>query len=143
MCTLATDYRVQAISIHIHENSRRGYNDRSLNTNELVWNAQLSHSFLRGKVLTLSLQLYDILRQQSNLSRAIDALQRNDTKYNSVNSYAMLHVIYRLNIFGGKNGGEHRPDFGPPDGRRGGRRGGPGGFDGGRPPRGGFGGPMM
>lgn len=132
-----------SLATDIHENSRRGYNDRSLNTNELVWNAQLSHSFLRGKVLTLSLQLYDILRQQSNLSRAIDALQRNDTKYNSVNSYAMLHVIYRLNIFGGKNGGEHRPDFGPPDGRRGGRRGGPGGFDGGRPPRGGFGGPMM
>ncbi len=132
-----------SLATDIHENSRRGYNDRSLNTNELVWNAQFSQAFLRSKALTLSLQFYDILRRQSNLSRTIDAMQRSDTEYNSINSYAMLHVIYRLNIFGGKNGGEHRPDFGPPDGRRGGRRGGPGGFGGGRPPRGGFGGPMM
>ncbi|ETD19960.1 MULTISPECIES: TonB-dependent receptor [Prevotellaceae] len=132
-----------SLATDIHENSRRGYNDRSLNTNELVWNAQFSHAFLRSKALTLSLQFYDILRRQSNLSRTIDAMQRSDTEYNSINSYAMLHVIYRLNIFGGKSGGEHRPDFGPPDGRRGGRRGGPGGFGGGRPPRGGFGGPMM
>lgn len=132
-----------SLATDIHENSRRGYNDRSLNTNELVWNAQFSQAFLRSKALTLSLQFYDILRRQSNLSRTIDAMQRSDTEYNSINSYAMLHVIYRLNIFGGKNGGEHRPDFGPPDGRRGGRRGGPGGFGGGRPPRGGFGRPMM
>lgn len=132
-----------SLATDIHENSRRGYNDRSLNTNELVWNAQFSQAFLCSKALTLSLQFYDILRRQSNLSRTIDAMQRSDTEYNSINSYAMLHVIYRLNIFGGKNGGEHRPDFGPPDGRRGGRRGGPGGFGGGRPPRGGFGGPMM
>ncbi|WP_315578064.1 TonB-dependent receptor [Hoylesella oralis] len=132
-----------SLATDIHENSRRGYNDRSLNTNELVWNAQFSQAFLRSKALTLSLQFYDILRRQSNLSRTIDAMQRSDTEYNSINSYAMLHVIYRLNIFGGKSGGEHRPDFGPPDGRRGGRRGGPGGFGGGRPPRGGFGGPMM
>ncbi|EFZ36787.1 hypothetical protein HMPREF0663_11700 [Hoylesella oralis ATCC 33269] len=132
-----------SLTTDIHENSRRGYNDRSLNTNELVWNAQFSQAFLRSKALTLSLQFYDILRRQSNLSRTIDAMQRSDTEYNSINSYAMLHVIYRLNIFGGKSGGEHRPDFGPPDGRRGGRRGGPGGFGGGRPPRGGFCGPMM
>lgn len=132
-----------SLATDIHENSRRGYNDRSLNTNELVWNAQFSQAFLRSKALTLSLQFYDILRRQSNLSRTIDAMQRSDTEYNSINSYAMLHVIYRLNIFGGKSGGEHRPDFGPPDGRRGGRRGGPGGFGGGRPPRGGFCGPMM
>ena len=82
--------------------SRRGYNDSSMNTDEFVWNAQLSQGFLKGKPLTIMLQFYDILRQQSTFSRAISATSRTDTEYNAVNSYAMLHVVYRLNLFGGK-----------------------------------------
>ena len=113
-------------------NSRRGYNDSSMNTDEFVWNAQLSQGFLKGKPLTIMLQFYDILRQQSTFSRAISATSRTDTEYNAINSYAMLHVIYRLNLFGGK------------DARRGGPEGpgGPGGRPNfhGRPFNGGFGG---
>ena len=98
--------------------SRRGYNDSSMNTDEFVWNAQLSQSFLKGKPLTLMLQFYDLLHQQSTFSRAISATSRTDTEYNAINSYAMLHVVYRLNLFGGKQarqggpGGDGpRPDF--------------------------------
>ena len=83
-------------------NSRRGYNDSSMNTDEFVWNAQLSQGFLKGKPLTIMLQFYDLLRQQSTFSRAISATSRMDTEYNAINSYAMLHVVYRLNLFGGK-----------------------------------------
>ena len=36
------------LSTNMNMNSRRGYNDAAMNTNELIWNAQLSHSFLRG-----------------------------------------------------------------------------------------------
>ena len=125
-----------SLSSDIHQNSRRGYNDSSMNTNELVWNLQLSQSFLKGNALTVSLQFYDILRNQSNFSRVINAMQRSDTQYNSINSYAMLHAVYRINLFGGKSKGAARPD-------RPGRPGGDGprgnGF-GGRPFRGGFGG---
>lgn len=99
-------------------NSRRGYNDSSMNTDEFVWNAQLSQGFLKGKPLTIMLQFYDILRQQSTFSRAISATSRTDTEYNAINSYAMLHVVYRLNLFGGKEarqGGSGGP--GGPDGR--------------------------
>ena len=98
--------------------SRRGYNDSSMNTDEFVWNAQLSQGFLKGKPLTIMLQFYDILRQQSTFSRAISATSRTDTEYNAINSYAMLHVVYRLNLFGGKQarqggpgGPGGRPDF--------------------------------
>ena len=98
--------------------SRRGYNDSSMNTDEFVWNAQLSQGFLKGKPLTVMLQFYDILRQQSTFSRAISATSRTDTEYNAINSYAMLHVIYRMNLFGGKQarqggpgGSGGRPDF--------------------------------
>ena len=98
--------------------SRRGYNDSSMNTDEFVWNAQLSQSFLKGKPLTIMLQFYDILRQQSTFSRAISATSRTDTEYNAVNSYAMLHVVYRLNLFGGKQARQGGPGGpGGPGGR--------------------------
>ena len=117
--------------------SRRGYSDASMNTDEFVWNAQLSQGFLKGKPLTVMLQFYDLLHQQSTFSRAISSVSRTDTEYNAINSYAMLHVVYRMNLFGGKDarkgnreeGSGGRPDFrgrpfngmgrpmGPPPGR--------------------------
>ena len=131
-----------SLTTNLNMQSRRGYYDASMNTNELIWNAQLSQSFLKGKPLTISLQLYDILRQQSTLSSTVSAMMRSDTQYNAVTSYSMLHVIYRLNLFGGKAG--RQGGFGGPGGPGG--RGGRGGFGGGmgRGPRGGgFGGPRM
>ena len=124
------------VSTGLNMNSRRGYNDASMNTNELIWNAQLSQSFLRGNALTVSLQFYDILHEQSTFSRTITAMQRSDTEYNAITNYAMLHVIYKLNIFGGMS---NMRGPGGPDGRGG--RGGRSGFGGGRGGgRGGFGG---
>ena len=79
-----------------------------MNTNELIWNGQISKSFLKGKPLTIALNFYDLLRQQSNYERWVNATSRSDTRYNSVNSYAMLHVRYRLNMFGGKIDTENR-----------------------------------
>ncbi len=90
------------ISSNLHERSRRGYSDQSMNTNELIWNGQISKSFLKGKPLTVALNFYDLLGQQSNYERWVNATSRSDTRYNSINSYAMLHIRYRLNMFGGK-----------------------------------------
>lgn len=120
------------LNTNLNMNSRRGYNDASLNTNELIWNAQISQSFLRGNALTFSLQFYDLLHEQSNLSRTINAMSRTDTEYNAITNYAMLHVIYRMNMFGGKAARQGMGPGGP--GPRGGK-GGKGG--GGRGPRGG------
>ena len=127
-----------ALTTNLNMQSRRGYADNSMNTNELIWNAQVSQSFLKGNALTISLQLYDILHEQSTFSRAITALSRTDTEYNAITSYGMVHVIYRLNLFGGRGafGGPGGP--GGPGGQRGGRGGQRGGFGGG--PRGGGGG---
>ena len=93
------------LSTDLHMFSKRGYADETLNTNELLWNAQLSHSFLRGKKLTVMLQWYDILGQQSNFSRSVNANGWRDQEVNTITSYAMFHVSYRLNFFGGRNGG--------------------------------------
>lgn len=107
------------IATDLSQNSRRGYNQASMNTNELLWNAQISHSMLKNNALTISLQIYDILGQQSNISRTINAMMSSDTEYNSINQYAMLHVIYKLNIFGGKGVGPNNPGGGFGSGRRG------------------------
>ena len=93
------------LNTDFHCYSKRGYSDQTLNTNELIWNAQLSHSFLRGKKLTVMLQWYDILHQQTNFSRTVNANGWTDREVNAITSYAMLHVSYRLNFFGGRGGG--------------------------------------
>ena len=98
------------LSMNLHENSRRGYNDPSSNTDELIWNGQISKTFLKSKTLTVALNFYDLLGQQSNYERWVNANGRSDTRYNSINSYAMLHVRYRLNMFGGKVDTEGRYD---------------------------------
>ncbi len=91
-----------AFSTSIANSCRRGYSDSSMNRDELIWNAQISRSFLKGNAATVSFQMFDILHKQSNISRSISASQRSDTEYNSISSYCMLHFIYRLNVFGDK-----------------------------------------
>ena len=98
------------VSMNLHERSRRGYNDASMNTNELLWNGQISKPFLKSKSLIVALNFYDLLGQQSNYERWVNATGRSDTRYNSINSYAMLHIRYRLNMFGGKIDTEGRYD---------------------------------
>ena len=125
-----------SFSTDISMNSRRGYSESSMNTNELIWNAQISQTFFKGAG-SLSLQFYDILHEQSNISRTINAAMRRDSETNAINSYCMLHFIYRLNIFGdGQNafrGGPRGGEGGFPGGGPGGMGGGRGGFGGGRP----------
>ncbi len=134
------------LTTNLNMSSRRGYSDAAANTNELIWNAQISQSFLTGKPLSVRLEFYDILGQQSNFSRAINAMSRVDNEYNSINSYVMLRATYRLNLFGTREmrqqmrgaGGMDRMD-GDRSGRRTGGNG--GGRRGGGPnSRGGFGG---
>lgn len=111
-----------SITTDISESSRRGYASNSMNTNELLWNAAISKSFLKGNALTVSLQWNDILQNQSSISRTIDAYQRSDSEYNAIYSYGMVRLIYKLNIFGGKNAnGTDKERTGWGGGPRGGR----------------------
>lgn len=77
--------------------SRRGYSDARLNTNDLVWNARLSKSILRGNLI-FALDGFDILGNLSNVRLIMNSQGRIETHYNSLPRYAMLHVIYRLNF---------------------------------------------
>lgn len=90
------------LSSDISHQCRRGYDDASMNTSELIWNAQISQNFLKQKNMTVSVQWYDILRQRSSISRNYSATSRSDTWTNAIHSYVMVHLIYRFNLMGNK-----------------------------------------
>ena len=125
-------------SSDISQQSRRGYDDASMNTNELIWNAQISQTFLKSKNATVSVQWNDILRQRSSISRNYSATNRSDTWTNAIHSYVMVHLIYRFNRLGNKEA--RQAGFNGGQGGWGGGRGGFGGGGGGRVVVGGGGG---
>ena len=117
-------WRNMRLGSDLNMNSRRGY-DGDMNRDELIWNASLSFSFLKGNKASLSLAAYDILHQRSTVSRSMSATSRTDTESKNITSYFMATLTYRLSLFGDRSA-------------RQGMRGGMGGFGGGM--GGGFGG---
>ena len=75
--------------------SRRGYGSAEMNTDDPVWNAQLSRSFLKGS-LVAKLTAYDILRQLSNKAYSVNAQGRTETRYNCIPRYFMFSLAYRF-----------------------------------------------
>ncbi|KAA6299937.1 MAG: hypothetical protein EZS26_003920, partial [Candidatus Ordinivivax streblomastigis] len=116
------------LSTDVNYRIKEGYSGNEFNNNELMWNAQLSKSFLKNNAATVRVKIYDILQQQSNLSRNISETMMSDTEYNTLGSYFMVYFVYRLNTLGGK-APTQRQSFGSGF-EGGGRRG--GGFGGGR-----------
>lgn len=85
--TLATDLR---------QYSRRGYGERSINTDDLVWNASLSRSFAKGKWV-LKADVFDLLHQLSNTTYTVNAQGRTEVWHNTIPSYGMLQLSYKFN----------------------------------------------
>ena len=106
------------LSTNLSMSSRRGYSDPNANTDELIWNAQASASFLPKNALTVSLQLFDILQQQSNISRVVEALYRRDSESNAIYSYFMLNLSYKFNNTGDSDSkkGKGARGYGMPEG---------------------------
>ena len=121
--TLPLNFR---IAFDIFNSCRRGYEDDTYNTDELVWNAEIQRSFLKNKAAILSVQFFDILGNRKNYSRWISATSRSNTEYDVINQYFMLHFTYKLNIFNGKLVSDEEED----DNRGGRGRGGHGGYGG-------------
>ena len=77
--------------------SRRGYDAEGMNADELVWNARLSKSFWKNR-LTLMLDGFDMLGNLSAVTHVLNGQGRSETFRNVIPRYAMLHVVYRLNL---------------------------------------------
>lgn len=85
------------LSTDLTQYSRRGYDDPNMNSNELVWNARLSKTCMKGN-MTFMLDGFDILGNLSNVRQTINAQGRTESYYNVIPRYAMLHVMYKLNV---------------------------------------------
>lgn len=116
------------LSTDINYRIMDGYSG-SFKNNEVIWNAQLSKNIFKKSNGTIRIKIYDILKQQSNISRNISETMISDTQYNTLGSYFMVHFVYRLNTLGGKSGSRQPGMRGPEGGGR--RYGPPGGGPGG------------
>ena len=84
-----------SVSTDIKMFSRRGYGEKSLNTDDLVWNASISRPFCKGKIL-VNLEAFDILHQLSNTNIVINGQGRTETIRNTLPRYIMLHLTYKF-----------------------------------------------
>ena len=107
------------LSTDISQQSRRGYADDAMNTNQWIWNAQAAFSFLPRRQATIALRWNDILRQRDMVSRSITATARTDSDSDRVTSYALLTFTYRFNVFGGRSVAPASDRRGPDSERRG------------------------
>ncbi len=115
------------IESDVNWSTNSGYGD-GFKQNEVLWNASASKSFLKNNQGTLRFKIYDILQQRSNISRSVTASYIQDSEYNTLGSYFMVHFIYRFSIFKGGasasdvktpgRSGRGRGPMGPPPGHR-------------------------
>lgn len=83
------------LSTDIKMYQRRGHDDPSMNINTLLWNADLTKSFL-DKRLIVGIEGYDILGNVKSIGYSINALGRTETWTASIPSYVMLSLRWNF-----------------------------------------------
>lgn len=94
---LPLDFKLES---DITWSTNSGYAD-GYQQKEVLWNAAASKNLLKNNQGTIRFKIYDILQQRSNISRSVTANYIQDTEYNTLSSYFMVHFIYRFSIFAG------------------------------------------
>ncbi|MGL5636972.1 MAG: outer membrane beta-barrel protein, partial [Bacteroidales bacterium] len=90
------------------------------NQNYYLLNASLGKKFLKSKRLEAKITAYDLLRQNSALSRNITNTYYEDVRANVLSPYFMATLVYDLRMFKGNSGSNRkRPSdgFTPREGR--------------------------
>lgn len=83
------------IATDIFMYSSRGYQNTFMNRNDLIWNAQISKPFYKGKLICM-VRAYDILHEISSMQYIVNAQGRTETMYNSIPNYVMFSLAYKL-----------------------------------------------
>ena len=78
--------------------ARTGYSDRSMNTTDWVWNASASYAFGKKKGWIVRAAGFDLLHQLSTFQRQINEQGYVEMWNNTISSYALLSLIYRIDI---------------------------------------------
>lgn len=90
------------VSTDLNMFSRRGYASSMMNTDDLIWNAQVSRTFLKGRI-TAKITAFDLLHNLSNVRYSMSAQGRTETWYNSIPRYVMLSLAYTFKQKPNKN----------------------------------------
>ena len=72
------------------------------NRNEMIWNAEISKSFLKQKKGNLTLIFNDILQQQLSFNQIVSSNFVEDQQFNTLKSFIMMVFSYKFNTMGGK-----------------------------------------
>ena len=77
--------------------TRRGYGSKELDTTDAIWNMGASYT-PKGKRWVFTVNAYDLLHRMSNVHYSVNAMGRTSVVTNSLPSYVIATVQYRLNI---------------------------------------------
>jgi hypothetical protein len=75
--------------------AHRGYDLKEMNTDELVWNVNLTKSLFKGELI-LGLKAYDILGQISSRTYFIDAQGRTELRSNVIPRYILFSAAWKF-----------------------------------------------
>ena len=72
---------------------------QSYNQSYLLWNTSLAYKFLKNKALEVKVSVYDMLGQNTSITRNVTETYIEDSKTNVLSSYYMLTLTYNLRKF--------------------------------------------
>jgi Outer membrane protein beta-barrel family len=91
----------------------------NVGANPLIVNATLEKQIFKNKNGAIKLQAFDLLNENTNISRNVTANQITDTRTNRLQRYFMLSFVFRFNKFSGASKGGPGMAPGMPGGGRG------------------------
>jgi hypothetical protein len=86
------------LSYEIDQTLNSGFAD-NVNTNPLIINATLEKQLFKKKNASIKLQAFDLLNEQTNITRSVSGTSIVDTRTNRLGQYFMLSFVFRLNKF--------------------------------------------
>lgn len=113
------------IGADLAKTSNSGYNS-AVDANPMIIDAYIEKQFLKGRNGAIRFQAYDLLNEQTNVSRSVTEDMIIDSRSNRLARYFLLTLSYRFSNFAGGQMGFDGPGGPGGSGRRGGPPGGGG-----------------
>lgn len=86
-----------SINVDATMNSRRGYSTSAMNKDEMIVNASITQTVMKGK-LKFTLEAHDLFNQFSNKTYEVNAQGRTESWYRVAPHYVMLRVGYNFYV---------------------------------------------
>ncbi|MDH6355182.1 hypothetical protein M2132_001519 [Dysgonomonas sp. PH5-45] len=93
----------------IEYSTNSGY-ENGYKLNQWLWNASISKQIFKDKNGTLRIKMYDILNDRNNITRTSANGSYSDLSTSTINSYFMVHFVYKFQLF---KGGAKASDMNP------------------------------